>query len=121
MGTPVIGRATGGLCEQIADLDCDGDDATGLLYRETPPDDTAVINDWRVIQRSETPIDRFRAPLYGAMVASLAVTLARAAELYKYDKAAYGKMLANLFDRAQSFSWNRAMDVYQKVYEMATR
>jgi glycogen synthase len=121
MGTPVIGRATGGLCQQVADWHADPDNATGFTYRETPPDKSTVAADWKTIQRAKTPLARFSSPLYGAMVASLAATLASAAELYRCDKDSYGKMLANLFEKSHAFSWERAMSEYQRVYEMAAK
>lgn len=119
MGTPVIGRATGGLCQQVVDFYSDTDNATGFLFREVPPDGSSIAHDWRVIQHAATPAERFSAPLYGMMVASLAASLAGAAEWYRYDKAAYGRMLANLSAKAETFGWEKARAEYQKVYRLA--
>lgn len=121
-GTPVIGRATGGLCQQVVSFGANADEATGFLYRELLPDakEESIQADWREIQRAKTPGTRYCVPVYGAMVATLATTLSRSAELYRFDKPAYGKMLGNLFKQATSFGWDRALREYLEVYKLAT-
>jgi len=121
MGTPVISRATGGLCQQVVDTYTDAKRGTGLLYREVPPDQPPIGDQWQHIQQAATPQDRMSVPLYGAMVASLAATLATAAELHRSDKTTYAQMLANLAAKAESFSWERAKTEYQQVCETATK
>ncbi|MCA9246232.1 MAG: glycogen/starch synthase [Planctomycetales bacterium] len=118
-GTPVVGRATGGLCDQIADIDAEPTTATGFLYREASPNQAAIEDEWQAILGAATPQERCAVPLYGAMVASLAATLSRAAALFHYDHAAYGRMLANLFPRASSFSWERNFSEYRELYRRA--
>jgi glycogen synthase len=116
-GTPVVARATGGLRQQVIDIDADPQHGTGLLYREEIRDGTA---DWPAIQAAATPLERMRVPVYGAMVAALAAALTRAADLYRAEPMLYARMLALGYEQAESYSWNRTAAEYQRIYEMAT-
>ncbi len=114
-GTPVVARATGGLVQQVTDIDVDPQSGTGIVYREHG--DAAG---WRAVQAAITPAQRMTVPIYGAMVASLAAALTRAADIYRAEPVHYGRMLAAGYSRAEQFSWERTAAEYQKVYEMAT-
>ncbi len=116
-GTPVVARATGGLVQQVSDIDSDSSGATGLLFRE-PVEGTG--QQWRTVQTAPTPEARLAVPFYASMVEALVRTLVRAGEIYQSDPATYGAMLSHLFERAQLFSWRRAVAEYASVYQLAT-
>jgi glycosyltransferase involved in cell wall biosynthesis len=113
-GTPVVARATGGLVQQVVDIDSDPEYGTGVVYREHG--DPAG---WRLIQAAATPAERMTVPIYGAMVASLAAALTRAADIYRAEPKLYARMLAAGYPMAERFSWERTAAEYQRVYEMA--
>jgi starch synthase len=114
-GTPVVARATGGLVQQVADIDADPGSGTGVLYREH-----GDPSGWRAVQAAAAPAQRMTVPIYGAMVASLAAALTRAADIYRAEPVLYGRMLAAGYPMAEQFSWQRTAAEYQRVYEMAT-
>ena len=118
LGTPVVARGTGGLMQQVIDVDLDCEHGTGLLYCEPAATNDA---DWVALQQAENPDSRMSVPVYGTMVAALAAALTRAGDIYRAEPATYGRMLANLFDQCQQFSWTRAASEYQRVYELATQ
>ena len=99
-------------------LDADADRATGILYREGLP---ASIDrpGWRTILNQLDPIARMQVPLYGALVASLAAALTRAACTHRAEPHVYGRMLANLFSKAGSFTWEEAARKYGQLYDLA--
>jgi glycogen synthase len=114
-GTPVVARSTGGLMQQVVDIDSDPEYGTGVVYREHG--DPAG---WRLIQAAATPAERMTVPIYGAMVASLAAALTRAADIYRAEPKLYARMLAAGYPMAERFSWERTAAEYQRVYEIAT-
>jgi glycogen synthase len=117
-GTPVVARATGGLVQQVIDVDVDPLRGTGLLYREgSAADGTA----WRTVQQAAGPAERMAVPAYGNMVAALSAALARAGSIYQLQKPTYGRLLSNLFERACAFSWKRAVREYGELYDLARR
>jgi glycosyltransferase involved in cell wall biosynthesis len=115
VGTPVVARATGGLVQQVTDIDTDPQSGTGVLFREH-----GDASGWRAVQTAATPAQRMTVPIYGAMVAALAAALTRAADIYRAEPALYGRMLAAGYPMAEQFSWERTATEYQRVYEMAT-
>jgi glycogen synthase len=115
-GTPVVARATGGLRQQVIDIDANPQHGTGILYHEEISNGTG---DWAAIQAAPTPLERMRVPVYGAMVAALAAALTRAADIYRAEPNIYARMLARGFEQAESYSWDRTAAEYQRVYEMA--
>jgi glycosyltransferase involved in cell wall biosynthesis len=140
-GTPVVARATGGLVQQVADLDDDEQHATGILYRERSPADgpgaaraprgakssgaksSAARRDpgreWRAIQSATSPAARMKVATYRGMVTALTAALERAIALYRDDRDTYARLLANLFERATEFSWEKTAAGYQTVYDAA--
>lgn len=114
-GTPVVARATGGLVQQVVDLDQDAAAATGLLFREPPQ----PPEQWRSLQTAEHPQTRLAVPLYSGMVAALAAALTRAGEVYRSQPDTYARLLSNLGPQAASFSWDKTVEEYQRVYYMA--
>jgi glycogen synthase len=121
-GTPVVARATGGLRQQVVDVDSNPQAGTGVLYREdlSSLEAGGADGDWRAIQAAASPRERMAVPAYGAMVAALAAALTRASDLYRAEPALYARMLARGFSQAELYSWDRAAADYQRVYEMAT-
>ncbi len=119
-GTPVVARATGGITQQIVDVDTDPRRATGLLYRERPVDHNDLGAQWAAIQDADTPEGRRALPLYTAMVDALADAVGRAGALAARP-AAYAGLLANLGDQARSFSWEDTCRAYTELYARAVR
>jgi glycogen synthase len=116
-GTPVVARATGGLRQQVIDIDVSPQTGTGVLYREGL---RSVAGGWRSIQSAATPLERMTVPVYGAMVAALAAALTRASDIYRAEPMLYARMLACGYDQAEFYSWDRTAAEYQRVYEMVT-
>ena len=119
-GTPVVARATGGLTDQVRDIGVNAELATGFLYREQVAASVDAAENWRRIQGLREPQARMSVPLYGAMVSSLAAALVQACGVYRYQPGQYARLLANGYDMAQSFSWERAASEYNTWYELAT-
>ena len=116
-----MARATGGLAEQVKDVAANPDLATGFLYREQVAASVDVAENWQRIQGLREPRARMSVPLYGAMVSSLAVAIVQAGDVFRYQPAQYARLLANGYDMALSFSWERAANEYNAWYELATR
>lgn len=117
-GTPVVARATGGLVQQVVDVDSHRDEGTGLLYHESEPGDHGA---WREIETARSPAERMEIPTYRSMVDACTRTLARACDIYRNEPDTYGRMLARLFDKAAEFSWDRAIGEYEEIYRRATQ
>ncbi|RMG32973.1 MAG: glycosyltransferase [Planctomycetota bacterium] len=117
-GTPVVARATGGLAQQVVDLDEHPERGSGFAFRERAPD---TPYDWHAIQYAATPLDRMRVPYYGRMVAGLVQSLTRAADLYRRAPAAYASLLAGLDTHAAQFRWEDNLAAYLLVYRAAVR
>jgi glycogen synthase len=120
-GTPVVARATGGLAEQVLDVDAGSTKATGLLFHEKVPRGTDLAQEWRRIQEAPNPSSRKASILYETLTEALVETLVRAIGIYQTDPARYARMLAGLYDQAKRFSWKRAVQRYEKVYDRAVR
>jgi glycogen synthase len=115
-GTPVVARGTGGLVQQVLDLDADPANATGILYRENRADDPG---EWSTLETAGTPAARMQVPVYRGMVATLSAALTRACDLYRFDQPGYARLLSNLGAKAQTFSWQRAVEEYTAIYKSA--
>ena len=120
-GTPVVARATGGLAEQVLDVDAGSTKATGLLFHEKVPRGTNLAQEWRRIQEAPNPSSRKASILYETLTEALVETLVRAIGIYQTDPVRYARMLAGLYDQAKRFSWKRAVQRYEKVYDRAVR
>jgi len=119
-GTPVVARATGGLTDQVRDIGADAELATGFLYREQAAASVDLAENWQRIEGLGEPHARMSVPLYGAMVSSLAAAIVQACGVYRYQPAQYARLLANGYDMARSFSWEKAASEYNTWYELAT-
>ena len=115
-GTPVVARATGGLTGQVADYQSGPEQSTGFLFHEKLP----LGASWPSIIQAGRPEERQGIPLYAMMAEALFDGLQDAALLWRGDRPAYSRMLANLFAKAASFSGERAAAGYHAVYEAAT-
>lgn len=128
-GTPVVARGTGGLWIQvnpseglnvpslygnILNLDERMERPTGFLYREDYPDSLAAKN-WRELLNS-APKKRITNPLYASMVDSAFIALGMAIESFS-NPLVYGKMIYNGIESVHQFTWERAVQKYQKVYD----
>jgi glycogen synthase len=113
-GTPVIARATGGLTGQVVDHDEDKARATGFLFKEKLP----LGASWPAIA-SAGPDGRIGVPLYVGMAEALYDSLRKAAAVYAKRPTSYGRMLANLYPKAETFSGERAAAGYQALYDLA--
>lgn len=109
-GTVVIGRATGGLMDQL-------DGKCGFLYKEnavfyTPENIKAFIEAGRILQTRKTNA------LAQNMADNLYEVLRKAVNLYKNDNDKYYKMVLSGFKKAARFNWETNAKDYYKVYEM---
>jgi glycogen synthase len=121
-GTPVVARATGGLVQQVVDLDQDPAHATGLLYRESyrEPTEQELGLRWRELLDCTDPQARQENPLYGALIESLREALRRARHVYRREPHRYAQLLAGLYDQAMRFSWTKAAEEYTLLYDLAS-
>jgi glycogen synthase len=125
-GTPVIGRATGGLVSQIISMkpvDSIQDDsnqslhATGILFREKYLPDPER-NGWRALL--QTPLNRrMEIPLYRSMVDAAAQALNQAIQMYHHDQD-YARMIVNGIHHLKHFQWALSARSYRAVYTAAT-
>jgi glycogen synthase len=128
-GTPVIARGTGGLWIQvnpseglnvpslygnILNMDERMERPTGFLYREDYPDSMAAKN-WRELLNL-APKKRISNPLYASMVDSALIALGMAIDSFS-NPLVYGKMIYNGIESVHQFTWERAVQKYQKVYD----
>jgi len=128
-GTPVVARGTGGLWMQvnpsddmyvpsfygdILDLDRRIECPTGFLYREDYPDSAAEKN-WRELLNLP-PSGRIKNPLFIAMVDSAQNALKMAVETFS-NQVKYEIMIGNGIECVHQFSWQNAVEKYQKVYD----
>lgn len=120
-GTPVVARATGGLVHQVVDIQRDRRRATGVLYREEPPEATEEELGllWRELLHCGEPLARCENPLYIALVEALTQALRQAIQIYQQDPDGYAGMLANLHAQALQFSWSKAAAEYGVLYDLA--
>jgi len=120
-GTPVVARATGGLVDQVDDVDADPQRGAGLLWREAPPAGLALDEQWRLVETCAAPSERAGIPLYAALVEGLRSSLARAIEIYREQPTVYASMLASLFDKCVRLSPESAAEGYTALYDAAVR
>lgn len=113
-GTPVIARATGGLTDQVTDYNESKSRATGFLFREKLP----LGASWPALAMAG-PDERVGIPLYAAMAEALYDSLRKAAAVYAKRPTSYGRMLANLYSKTETFAADRAAAGYQALYDLA--
>jgi hypothetical protein len=68
---------------------------------------------------SAGPDGRVTIPLYAQMAEALYDSLRKAAAVYAKRPTSYGRMLANLNAKAETFSGARAAAGYQALYDLA--
>jgi glycogen synthase len=137
-GTVCIGRATGGILQQIvpyrqarsftnavrarSDRWFEPDSPpTGLLFRERDSY-TSRVDDWQAINDADKPLDsdnsdrltrRLGLPLFEAMVSELTGCLQDAAELYSNKPDLYYPLIVDGFDHIRkNFSWEKTARAY---------
>ena len=116
-----VPRATGGLTDQVTDIGTSPDLATGFLYREHVAASVDAAENWRGIQGLREPQARMSVPLYAAMVSSLlTATIVHAGSVFRHQPGKYARLPANCYDKAQSFSWERAAEEFSARYDLAT-
>ena len=109
-GTVNIGRATGGLVDQIS-RNC------GFLYREdavfyTLENITAFIESADIVQMRKTN------PWAESMADNLYDVMKKAINVYINHPEKYYKMVLNGFEKAEGFSWGVNAKQYYQVYDM---
>ena len=139
-GSVGLGRATGGLMEQVKPL-ATGDNqlaqtmaakyhgvqapATGLLYRERVAD--SDYSDWQTINRAAyAPGDRLKdragLPLFEAMSDELCRTMLDADRIYQQQRKVYCDMFrAGLKLVTGGFTWDRAVSEYDQTIKVCDR
>lgn len=129
-GVPVIVRGTGGLWVQVNSYDGvktpkmygelfsqkkHNGFPTGIIYREQYPDDQAELN-WRDLLN--LPLEsRINNPLYRSIIDSAYDALETAVILFK-NKQHYASMMLNGTETVKTFSWDKAVTKYRKIYDI---
>jgi glycogen synthase len=108
-GTVNIGRATGGLVDQI-NAEC------GFLYKESAVFYT-LDNIRSFVETGHNVQMRKSNPWVQNMADNLYDTLKKAVHIYQYKQDNYYRMILNGFQRVSSFNWERNAGKYFKVYE----
>jgi len=112
-GTINIGRATGGLIDQI-DSEC------GFLFREdavfsTPENIREFAESGNIVQARKTN------PWIQSMADNLYETLKKAIYLYQYDPDRYYAMIINGFGKLKNFTWESSARKYYQIYKKVSR
>lgn len=112
-GTVNIGRATGGLIDQI-------DNKCGFLYREDPAFYT-LNNIKSFIESSAIAQSRKTNPFVQDMADCLHNVLKKAIRVYQKQPDRYYQMILNGFKKARKFNWATSAKQYHAVYRMISR
>jgi glycogen synthase len=112
-GTVVIGRATGGLVDQI-------DSKNGFLFKEDavfykPENIKNFIDSGNIMQIRKTN------PWAESMADNLYETLTKAAAMYQSRPAQYYRLIQRGFKKASQFNWEKAAKKYFQVYNMINK
>lgn len=112
-GTVNIGRATGGLVDQI-------DTRCGLLYKEDASVYTldairSFIKSSSIVQARKTN------PFALSMSDNLYATLKKAIDIYQNKPDRYYQMIINGFKKARKFNWESSARQYYSVYKMISK
>ncbi len=112
-GTVNIGRATGGLVNQI-------DKKCGFLYKE---DSRFYSLDYiESFIRSGTIVQTRKTNAFAqSMTASLSEVMKHAARLYQKKPERYYQMIIQGFRQARKFNWKTSAEQYYNVYKMISR
>jgi glycogen synthase len=109
-GTVNVSRSTGGLVDQIQHR------KSGFLYREDPQSYT-LDHIKSFAQTNDAVQSRGSNPWVQSMVAELYKTITEAAALYRNHEDEYYRMVLEGFKQAKTFTWQKAVERYYKVYE----
>ncbi|UCH81143.1 MAG: glycogen/starch synthase [Nitrospiraceae bacterium] len=109
-GTVVIGRATGGLVDQI-------DNTCGFLFKEDavfykPENIRDFIDSGTIMQANK--INTWAQ----SMADNLSLTLKKASEIYQNHPSQYYRLIQESFKKASRFDWRKAAKKYFQVYNM---
>jgi glycogen synthase len=143
-GTPAIGRATGGILQQIVPLRSsaafssavklrtarrypDNTHPTGILFREKD-DLPSALQDWQAINTTTSPhldtkFDRLKErasiPLFQEMVRELRLSLFDGVQLYQEQRDLYFWMLVEGIGYLRNtFSWKRTASEYVRYMDI---
>lgn len=109
-GTVNIGRATGGLVDQI-DSEC------GFLYREDAVFHT-LKNVKAFVESSDLMQARKTNPWMLSMADNLYAVMKKAVDIYRNHPDDYYRMIINGFKKVRTFSWESGAKKYFRIYEM---
>jgi glycogen synthase len=109
-GTVNVSRSTGGLVDQIQHR------KSGFLYREDPQSYT-LDHIKSFAQTNDAVQSRGSNPWVQSMVAELYKTITEVAALYRNHEDEYYRMVLEGFKQAKTFTWQKAVERYYKVYE----
>ena len=112
-GTVNIGRATGGLMDQI-DAEC------GFLYKESAVFYT-IENIRSFVETGDIVQARKSNPWVQNMADNLYDVLKQAVYIYQYRPDDYYKLILNGFQRVNSFTWGKNAGKYFEVYEKVAK
>lgn len=112
-GTVNIGRATGGLVDQI-DMKC------GFLFREDAVFHT-LKNVRAFIESSDMMQARKTNPWTQSMADNLYTTIKKAVDVYQNHPEKYYRLILHGFRKARTFSWESSAKKYYKIYQMISR
>jgi len=112
-GTVNIGRATGGLVDQI-------DSSCGFLFKEpavfyTGENINGFVDSARIVQT------RKLNPWVQSMADNLYEVIKKAIDVYQNHPDEYYQMILNGFKKAGQFSWEASSKKYYDVYKMINR
>jgi len=109
-GTVNIGRATGGLVDQI-DKEC------GFLYKEDSVFHT-LKNVKAFVESSDLMQVRKTNPWIQSMADNLYEVIKKAVDIYQNHPDDYCRLIINGFKKAQKFSWESSARKYYRIYDM---
>ncbi len=109
-GTVTIARETGGLVDQVRHNRC------GFLFREQS--ETYTMDNIRAYARGSDRVQmRAGNPWVESMAAALVETLKEAMDIYRNRPDTYYGLIAEGFEQAKTFTWQKAAESYFQVYK----
>jgi len=112
-GTVVIGRATGGLLDQI-------DSGCGFFFREDAVFHT-TSNVKSFVETADIIQARKKNPWAQSMADNLFSVLKKAIKLYRESPEKYCSLIINGFRKAGMFTWDESASRYYRIYGMIRR